>query len=342
MTNSIAEIAGADVILALGTNTTETHPIISLKVREALAKGATLIVVDPRQTEMAQMAHLHLSPKPGTDLALLNGLAWVIIEEGLWNRRFVEERTEGFAELKESLSRYRASYVEEITGIPEHTLREVARLYAKGPNSSILYTMGITQRIVGTDNVLAIANLAMLTGQVGKPYSGVNPLRGQNNVQGACDMGGLPDVYPGYQKVTVPEIRSKFEREWEVKLDDQVGLTVGEMMDAAGEGRIKGMYIVGENPVLSDPDANKVVRALERLEFLVVQDIFLTETARMAHVVLPAASFAEKEGTFTNTERRVQKIRQAIQPIAESKPDWQIVAELATAMGSHALSVPRG
>jgi formate dehydrogenase major subunit len=257
----------------------------------------------------------------------------VIVEEGLWDKRFVEERTEGFEELKESLGQYGDAYVKEITGISEDTLREVARLYAKGRSSSILYTMGITQRIVGTDNVLAIANLALLTGQIGKPHSGVNPLRGQNNVQGACDMGGLPDVYPGYQKVMDPEVSAKFEKAWGVKLDNQVGLTVGEMMDAAGEGKLKGMYIVGENPVLSDPDANHVVHSLEKLDFLVVQDIFLTETAKLAHVVLPAASFAEKEGTFTNTERRVQKVRQAIQPIGQCKPDWLIMAEVATAMG---------
>lgn len=320
--------------MAIGTNTTETHPVISLKVKKALReKGATLVVADPRKTEMAELAQVHIQHRPGSDLALLNALACVIFEEGLWNKEFVAERTEGFEALKEAVAPYTPEYASEITGVDAGVIRQVARGYARAKNATILYTMGITQHICGTDNVLAIANLALLTGHIGKENSGVNPLRGQNNVQGACDMGGLPNVYPGYQKVTDQAAREKFERAWGVPLDDKIGLTVGEMMDAALLGEIKGMYIIGENPLLSDPDAHHVEKALKNLEFLVVQDIFLSETARLADVVLPAAGFAEKDGTFTNTERRVQRVRKAIEPIGESKPDWQIICELATAMG---------
>ncbi len=333
MTNSIEEIAGADFILATGTNTTESHPIISLRVKKALANGATLVVVDPRKTEMAQLSDYHLQIKSGSDIALLNGMANVIIAEELWNKEFVETRTEDFEVLKAAVAKYTPEYVEEITGIPADTIKEVARGYAKAANATILYTMGITQHICGTDNVLAVANLAMLCGQIGRPSTGVNPLRGQNNVQGACDMGALPNVFTGYQPVTLPEAREKFSQAWGAPMPEKPGLTVGEMMEAAAEGKVKAMYIMGENPVLSDADANHVEHALKNLDFLVVQDIFLTETAQLADVVLPAASFAEKDGTFSNTERRVQRVRKAIDPIGNSKPDWQIICEVATAMG---------
>lgn len=334
MTNPISDIEGADFILAIGTNTTETHPIIGLKVKKAVGRGATLVVVDPRETEVARLAHRHLRLRSGTDIALLNALAHVIIEEGLYNREFVESRTEGFEALKEVVARYTPEYAAEVTGIDAATIREVARGYAKAPNATILYTMGVTQHICGTHNVFAIANLAMLCGHIGKPYSGVNPLRGQNNVQGACDMGALPNVLAGYQSVASDEVRRKFAAAWGVEaLPEKPGLTVGEMIEAAGRGEIRAMYIMGENPVLSDPDAEHVVHALEKLDFLVVQDIFLTETARLADVVLPAASFAEKDGTFTNTERRVQRVRKAIEPVGQAKPDWEIICLVATAMG---------
>jgi formate dehydrogenase major subunit len=333
MTNTIEEIAGTDFILAIGTNTTETHPIISLKVRKALKEGAGLVVVDPRRTEIAELADLHLQHQAGSDLALLNAMAHVIIAEDLYNKHFVEERTEGFAEFKEAVKEYSPEYAAKITGLKPEDIRETARQYAQAENAMILYTMGITQHICGTDNVLAIANLALLTGHVGRAYNGVCPLRGQNNVQGACDMGALPNYYPGYQKVDQPEIQAKFGAAWGVKLSAEPGLTVGEMLEEAQTGKVRGMNIIGENPVLSDPDANHVVSALEHLEFLVVQDIFLTETAELAHVVLPAASFAEKSGTFSNTERRVQLVRQAIEPIGEAKPDWQIIAEIGRRMG---------
>lgn len=333
MTNSIEEIAGADFILAIGTNTTETHPIISLKVRKALSRGAKLVVMDPRKTEMAQMAHIHIQHRPGSDLALLNAMAQVIVANKLWDRDYVASRTEGFEEFCEVIKKYTPEAVQEVTGVEPELVRQVAKEYARTEKATILYTMGVTQHICGTDNVLAIANLAMLTGHVGKENAGVNPLRGQNNVQGACDMGALPNVLTAYQPVTNAAVRGRFEEAWGVKLPDKPGLTVGEMMDAAYEGRVKAMYIVGENPVISDPNSNHVKEALSRLEFLVVQDLFLTETARFAQVVFPAASFAEKDGTFTNTERRVQRVRKAIEPVGNSWPDWQIVCALATAMG---------
>lgn len=288
MTNTIKEIAGADFILALGTNTTEAHPIISLQVRKAIRVGATLAVVDPRKTELADLAHYHLQINSGSDIALLNSMANVIIAEEIWNKEFVQERTEEFEALKEIVAKYTPDHVESITGVPAETIRAVARGYALAKNATILYTMGITQHICGTHNVFAVANLAMLCGQIGKEFSGVNPLRGQNNVQGACDMGALPNVFTGYQPVIAEESRAKFAAAWGVQdLPAKPGLTLGELLDAAGKGDLKGMYIMGENPVLSDPDALHVTHVLEKLDFLVVQDIFLTETAALADVVLP-------------------------------------------------------
>lgn len=333
MTNSIREIAQADFILAVGTNTTETHPIISLRVRKALRQGATLAVIDPRQTEMAFLAHYHLQLKPGTDIALLNSLAHVIIKENLWNKKFVNVRTEGFEEFERAVREYSPEYAAGLTGVPAEIIREVARGYAQAQAATILYTMGLTQHVSGTANVLAVANLALLTGQIGREGTGVNPLRGQNNVQGACDMGALPNVYTSYQSVTDEVVRAKFESAWGVALPAKPGLTVGEMFAAAAQGKIKAMYIVGENPVLTDPDANHVVHALENLDFLVVQDLFLTETAQYADVVFPAASFAEKEGTFTNTERRVQRVRKAVAPPGKAKPDAEIISLVARALG---------
>ena len=333
MTNSIGEIENADVILVIGSNTTETHPVIGTRVKRAVRRGARLIVADPREIELGRLATIRLQQLPGTDVALLNGLAHVIIAENLYNREFVETRTEGFAELAETVKRYTPEYVESITSVPAADLVAAARLYAGAEKATILYAMGITQHTSGTDNVLAIANLAMLCGQVGRESTGVNPLRGQNNVQGACDMGGLPGDLPGYQKVANPEVRAKFEKAWGVALPEKPGLTVVEMMNAACDGKIKAMYIMGENPMLSDPDLHHAEEALKKLEFLVVQDIFLTETARLAHVVLPATTFAEKEGTFTNTERRVQLVRRAIEPVGQSRPDWEIICDLSRRLG---------
>ncbi|KJS68368.1 MAG: formate dehydrogenase [Peptococcaceae bacterium BICA1-7] len=334
MTNPIGDIAGADFILAIGTNTTESHPIIGLQVKKAVRQGSILVVADPRKTEVAELAKSHLQIKSGSDIALLNGLANVIISEDLYNKEFVAERTEDFEALKSVVARYTPEYTEGITGVPAAAIREVARQYAGAKNATILYTMGITQHICGTHNVFAIANLAMLCGQIGKPHSGVNPLRGQNNVQGACDVGALPNVLTGYQPVASDEARAKFEAAWGCgPIPAKPGLTVGELLEGADKGAIKGMYIMGENPVLSDPDADHAAHSLKKLEFLVVQDIFLTETARLADVVLPATSFAEKDGTFSNTERRVQLIRKAVEPVGNSRPDWRIICDLACALG---------
>lgn len=333
MTNSIAEIAGADFILVIGSNTTEAHPVISLRIRQAIQRGATLVVVDPRKTELAELASEHLQLAAGTDIILLNSLVHVILKEALWNREFVESRCEDWEELKQAASAYAPAYAEQLTGIPAAVIEQTARDYAKATRATILYTMGLTQHVCGTDNVLALANLALLCGQIGRKSTGINPLRGQNNVQGACDMGALPNVYTGYQPVADTASRVKFSRAWGGPLPEEPGLTVGQMLDEARQGKLKAMYIVGENPIISDADANHVAAALNKLDFLVVQDIFLTETAALADVVLPAASFAEKDGTFTNTERRVQRVRQAIFPVGDSLPDWQIICALSNALG---------
>jgi formate dehydrogenase alpha subunit len=334
MTNSIEEIADARCILAIGTNTTEDHPVIALEIKKAVDKGAKLIVADPREIPLCRMAHIWLRHRPGTDVALLMGLCRVIFDEGLLDKAFVEQRCENFEEFKNALKGFNIELVSEITGVPAATIAEAARVYATNGPASILYAMGITQHSHGTDNVLAVANLAMLTGNVGKWASGVNPLRGQNNVQGACDMGALPNVFTGYQQVAGPSARSKFEAAWGCTLPAEPGLVLTDMFHAMDEGKVKAAYIIGENPVLSDPDARHIKEALSKLEFLVVQDIFLTETAQLAHVVLPGASFAEKNGTFTNTERRVQRVRRAIAPLGTARPDWQIICEIARRMRS--------
>jgi len=334
MTNSINEIESAACILAIGTNTTASHPVIGLRVKKAVKKnGAKLIVANPRKIDLCRFAHLWLQHRPGTDVALLMGIMQVIVDKGLLDSSFVEERCENFDAFKESLSDFNLDFVERITGVPRDKIVEAAQVYATNKPAAILYTMGITQHSHGTDNVMAISNIAMLTGNIGKPSTGVNPLRGQNNVQGACDMGALPDVLPGYQIVTNEAVRKKFEAAWGGDLDSKIGLTIMEMMNGAIDGKVRAMFIMGENPMLSDPDLNHVREALNKLDFLVVQDIFLNETAQLANVVLPAATFAEKDGTFTNTDRRVQRVRKAIEPIGQSRSDWQIICAIATRMG---------
>ncbi len=333
MTNTIAELEDADVIFVIGSNTSEAHPVIGFWVKKAEKKGAKLIVADPREIDMAVDADLHLRHLPGTDAALLNGMMYVILEEGLWDREFVEQRTKNFAAFRERVKRYDPERVSRITGVQPELIRKAAGLYGGADRATILYAMGITQHTTGTLNVYQIANLAMLTGNVGRRSTGVYPLRGQNNVQGACDMGALPGYLPGYQRPDNAEVREKFERAWGRPLPEREGLSVVEMVKAALAGSVKAMYIVGENPMLSNPNVNECRLALERLEFLVVQDIFLTETARLADVVLPAASFAEKDGTFTNTERRVQLLRKAIPPVGEARPDWEIICDISRRMG---------
>jgi len=329
MTNSVPELENTDCILITGSNTTEGHPLIATRIFRAIEKGAKLIVVDPRSIQIAKKAALHLRQKPGSDVAWINGLMHVIIVEGLANEAFVSERTEGYDELKALVAEYTPEKVEEISGIPADQLRQAARLYAQAERGAIVYAMGITQHTTGHDNVRSLANLAMLTGHVGRESTGVNPLRGQNNVQGACDLGGLPNVYTGYQRVTDPAVQSKFQEAWGSAGSLEVGLTIPEMSIAALEGKLKAMYIMAENPMLSDPDVHHLEKSLKHLDFLVVQDIFMTETAQLAHLVLPGASFAEKEGTFTGTDRRLQRVRQAISPIGDAKADWQIVCEVA-------------
>ncbi|NLI33266.1 MAG: formate dehydrogenase subunit alpha, partial [Deltaproteobacteria bacterium] len=335
MTNSIDELDNSDVILVTGSNTTEMHPVFGSAIKRAVRSGKTkLIVVDGRKIDLVNHAEMWLRHKPGSDVAWLNGMMHVIINEGLYAKEYVAERTEGFEELKKSVSTYTPEKVEEISGIPKDDLIAAARLYAKAPAASIIYAMGVTQHINGTDGVKSVANLAMLCGNIGIEGGGVNPLRGQNNVQGACDMGALPVVYSGYQAVSSEEMRSKMAEAWGVPvLPDNAGLTIVEIVNAAAEGRIKSLYVMGENPMMSDPDQHHVEEGLKNLDFLVVQDIFLTETARLADVVLPAACFAEKEGTFTSTERRVQLVRKAVEPPGDARPDWEILCDLATRMG---------
>jgi len=342
MTNSIPELEEANCILVTGSNTTEGHPLVASRILRAVEKGARLIVIDPRNTQLASLSSLHLRQRPGTDVAWLNGMMQVIVNEGLEDKEFIESRTEGFADLKAALAEYTPERVEAITGIPATDLIKAARMYAQADRAAIVYAMGITQHTTGVDNVLSCANLAMLTGNIGKPSTGVNPLRGHNNVQGACDMGALPNVYSGYQAVTDPNNRAKFEGAWGTELPPKVGLTVVEMTNAAYEGRLKAMYIVAENPMLSDPDISHVQKGLEKLDFLVVQDIFPSETSELADVILPGASFAEREGTFTATDRRVQRVRQAIDPIGEARADWEIVRDLAKRLLAKKGKTPTG
>jgi len=334
MTNSVEELEDAECILIIGSNTTVAHPIVATRIFRAKEKGAKIIVIDPRKTHIAFYADLYLAEKSGTDVAVINGLLHIIIKEGWYDKEFVEKRTEGFDALKTFIEEYTPARVSEITGIPKVQLRQAAEMFAKTKQSSIVYCMGITQHTVGVDNVLSLANLSMATGHIGKWASGVNPLRGQNNVQGATDMAAIPNVLPGYQSLADDAVIAKFERAWGVALPKKPGLTLMEMMDAIGTGGIRALYVMGENPMVSDPDVQHVKKALESLELLIVQDIFPTETVALAHVVLPAVTFAEKDGTFVSTDRRVQRIRKAIEPTGESRPDWQIICDVAHAMGA--------
>lgn len=336
MTNSIPEF-GTDTncFFVIGSNTSEAHPLLSMHVAKGQKRGAKIIVLDPRKTQIGHWADIYCSFRPGTDIALINGLMNIIISEGLHDEAFIKERTEDFEALKTLVAEYTPEKVSQICEVSVDLLREIAVTYAKIKPAAILYTLGITEHITGMDNVKSTANLAMLTGNMGIAGGGVNPLRGQNNVQGACDMGALPNVYSGYQAVTIPEVQKKFQDAWGSAGPETVGLTSTQMLPAAGEGKIRGLYIFGENPMVADPNINHVRHCLENTEFLVVQDIFLTETAELAHVVLPGASFAEKDGTFTNSDRRVQRVRKAVEPIDGCKPDWLIICEVAKKMGSN-------
>lgn len=329
--NSFNQIADADTLFVIGSNTTEAHPVVSLHLKKALRRGAKLIVADPRRIELVKWADVWLNQRPGTNIALMNGLIHIILKEGWENREFIQQRTEGFEDLKAKVEEYTPEKVEAITGVAKEKLGEAARLYAKAEKGMILYGLGVSEHRTGTEGAMAIANLALVCGHFGRPSTGVNTLRGQNNVQGASDLA-LPHVLPGYQPVNDPQVRAKFEKAWKVSIDPKPGLKAVEMIDEAVKGNFKGLFIIGEDQAQTDPDLNHVWRGLGSLEFLVVMDILPTETTKFAHVILPGASFAEKDGTFTNGERRVQRINKAIEPLA-GMAEWEVLCKLSTLMG---------
>jgi formate dehydrogenase alpha subunit len=341
MSNTMKDIAEqAKAILIIGSNTTEQHPVFGTRIRQAVLKRhAKLVVADPRAIDITEFATLHIRQKPGTDVALLNGLMNIILQNGWEDQAFINERTEGFDEFRQTVEKYTPEMVSEITGISVEDLNQAASILALNKPMAVVWAMGITQHTTGVMNVLSCGNLQMLLGNMGVPGGGVNPLRGQNNVQGACDLGGLPNVFPGYQRVTDPAMREKFTRAWALDsaesganaplFSDQPGLTVTEIVNKAGDGDIRAIYILGENPLMTDPDANHVRKCLQASEFIILQEIFPSETSQFADVLLPGATWAEKSGTFTNTERRIQLIRPAIASPGEARPDWAITASLA-------------
>ncbi len=334
MTNTIPEFDGADCILVTGSNTLEAHPIIGSRILRALDKGAKVIVIDPRDTPLSRLAAIKLNQRSGTDIAWINGMIKLIIDEGLYDEAFVKARTEAFEELKETIKDYDLAKVESITGIPGEMLAEAARVYARSKKAMVAYAMGVTQHSNGTDLVKALANLSMVTGHIGKESNGLNPLRGQCNVQGSCDAGGLPNLFPGYQRVDDQAARAKFETAWGVRLPEKPGLTLTCAIKEAFAGKLKAMVIFGENVMLSDPDLNHAEEALKELELLAVADIFPTETIKFAHIVLPAACYAEKNGTFTSTDRAIRVVRKAVEPPGEALPDWRIACDIGRRLGS--------
>jgi formate dehydrogenase alpha subunit len=333
MTNSIPEIRDADVLFVIGSNTTEAHPIIAMEMKRAVRRGAKLIVADPRNIWLSQIATHHLRLKPGTDVWLLNAMAHVIIYEGLTDDAFIAAHTENFEAVREAVRDTTPEAAAEITGVPAQAIREAARLYATTEKAGIYYTLGITEHTHGTDNVYGLANLVLMTGHLGKRSAGLNPLRGQNNVQGANDAGASPVYYPGYQRVTDPVAQARFSEAWGAELSPDAGMTLPLMMEAMQEGRLRGLYVMGEDIVLSEPDCSKVEAGLNNVDFMVVQDIFFNETCRFADVVLPAACFAEKDGVFTNSDRRVQRVRAAVPPPGVARADWEILCDVARACG---------
>ena len=334
MTNPIADITeDVDMILLVGSNPEEAHPVIGAQIRQAIQRGTQVVVVDPRKINLVKDSALHLQVQAGTNVAFANGMMHVILKEGLADHHFIEERTEGFLDLEKMVADYTPEKVAEICHIHPEDLIQAARMYAKAEKAPIIYCLGVTEHSTGTEGVMSMSNLAMLVGKVGKPGCGVNPLRGQNNVQGACDMGCMPYDFPGYQKVNNPEVIDKFEKAWHVPLNRNTGLTSTKVLPAATAGNVKGLYIFGEDPIVTDPDTGHVRQALESLDFLVVQELFMTETAAYADVVLPGISYAEKDGTFTNTERRVQRVRKAVEPRGQAREDYEIFCEVMTRMG---------
>jgi predicted molibdopterin-dependent oxidoreductase YjgC len=334
MTNSIGEIEQAKVILVIGSNTTEAHPVISYYMKRARRHGATLIVADPRQIDLCRWADIHVQHRIGTDIALINGLMHEIIERGWADEAFIADHTEGYRELRATVEHYPAERVSEITGVPQDVIRRVARVLGEAESAGVFYTLGITEHVSGTANVMALANLQMLLGNLGRPGAGLNPLRGQNNVQGACDVGALPDVYQGYQRVDDPAIAEKFRRAWDRPgLSTTVGLTIPSMLAGLKVGSLRALYVFGENIAMSEPNAAHTAACLEAAELVIVNDIFETETTAFADVVFPATSWAEVDGTYTNTERRVQRVRKALEPPGEARDDWWIFAELSKRLG---------
>ena len=333
MSNTAAEVIESDVFIVTGTNTTENHPIIALQMKDAVKKhGAKLIVIDPRRIELVDYAALWLAEKPGTDVALFSAMAHVILKEKLYNQKFIDDRTENFEEFAKSMEKFTPEYAESISGVDRNLIIQAARMYASAKTAAIYWSLGIPEHINGTANALSLINLALLTGHVGRKGTGLNPIRGQNNVQGASDSGGMPWHYPGYMSVTEEENAKKWEQAWNIEpggLNRQRGLTTTEIMGAVGPGGVRALYVMGENPMMSEPDLNHTRHQMEQLEFLVGQDLFLNETTSFADVFLPSTSWAEKDGTFTNTDRRVQRVRQAIPPLGQSRPDWQIICDLA-------------
>ncbi|MBC8413087.1 formate dehydrogenase subunit alpha [bacterium] len=331
-TNSLAQMPDIDTIFLFGSNPTEAHPIVSLYLKKALKKGAKLIVGDPRKTWMAKRADVWLNLKPGSNIAMMNGLAHVILKNGWENKSFIGQRTEGFEEFKVQAAKYDLNKVVKLTGVKKEDIIEAARLYADAGKAMIVYGLGVTEHQTGTENAMAMSNLALLCGHIGRPSTGIMALRGQNNVQGASDLGPLPATLPGYQSVTSEAVRKKFGDAWNVEISSQIGKKSVEMLEEACHGKFKGIFILGEDPAQTDPNVHEVRKALKSLDFLVVQDIFHTETTKFADVILPGASFAEKDGTFTNGERRVQRIRKAVEPVA-GMAEWQVICKLANYMG---------
>ena len=334
MTNPIEDITKKpDVIMLVGSNPEEAHPVVGMQIRQAVQRGCKLIVVDPRDIDLAKHADIHLKLKPGTNVAFANGIMNVIISEGLQDDKFIAERTEGYEKIKEIVKDYTPERVAQICHIDADDLRKAAIMYAKADKAPIIYCLGVTEHSTGTEGVMSMSNMALLVGKLGREGCGVNPLRGQNNVQGACDMGASPGDFPGYQKVANPEVIAKFEKAWNTKLNPNPGLHATEVFPAAIKGDIKGLYIYGEDPVVTDPDTHHIIKALESLEFFVIQELFMTETAEYADVILPGVSYAEKEGTFTNTERRVQRVRKAVTIPGNARLDTDILIDLMNRMG---------
>ena len=334
MTNPIYDIThDVDAIMLVGSNPEEAHPVVGMQIRQAVNRGTKLIVVDPRDIDLARKADVHLKLKPGTNIAFALGMMNVFINEDLVDHKFIEERTEGYEQLKDIALRYPPERVAEICHISADDLRKAARIYAKADKAPIIYCLGVTEHSTGTEGVMSMSNMAMMVGKLGRSGCGVNPLRGQNNVQGACDMGALPTDFPGYQKVANPEVMAKFEKAWGCELNHQTGLHATDVFPAAIDGHVKGLYIYGEDPVVTDPDTNHIIKALNSLDFFVIQELFMTETAKYADVILPGVSYAEKEGTFTNTERRVIRVRKAVELEGDMRLDTDIIIDLMNRMG---------